>query len=55
MNQKIKRKKSLYKRYTESKKAQSMSAVILPIMLGAIIIILWQTQILQNRGYTSRK
>ena len=48
MKQKIKRKKSLYKRYTENQKAQPISTVLLPILLGVIIVILWQTQILHK-------
>lgn len=46
MKQKIKRKKSLYKRLQENRKAQAISTVVLPVMLGVVIIVLWQTKVL---------
>ena len=46
MKQKIKRKKSLYKRLQENKKAQAISTVVLPVILGVVIVVLWQTKIL---------
>ena len=48
MQQKLKRKKSLYERLEKNEKFQSLSAVILPVILGIAIIILWQTQILHT-------
>ena len=44
--QKVGRKKSLIKRIKENKKWQKSSAIILPILLGVVIVILWQTQVL---------
>ena len=46
MKQKIKRKKSLYKRLQENRKAQAISTVVLPVMLGVVIVVLWQTKVL---------
>ena len=46
MAQKIKRPKSLYQRAKENTKVQAASTVILPILLGALIFTLWQTQVL---------
>ena len=46
MKQKIKRKKSLYKRLQENKKAQAISTVVLPVILGVVIVVLWQTKVL---------
>lgn len=48
MQQKLKRKKSLYDRLEKNEKFQSVSAVILPVILGIAIIILWQTQVLHT-------
>ncbi|WP_244834096.1 ABC transporter permease subunit [Clostridium sp. BJN0001] len=48
MQQKIKRKKSLYRRLEQNEKVQAMSAIVLPIILSVIIVILWQTQILHK-------
>lgn len=42
MNGKIKRKKSLYKRLHENKKFLAAESVFLPILLGIILLILWQ-------------
>lgn len=46
MQKKIKRKKSLYERLQKNEKAQKLSSVILPLMLGILIVIMWQTQVL---------
>lgn len=46
MKQKIKRKKSLYKRLQENRKAQAISTVVLPVILGVVIVVLWQTKVL---------
>ena len=46
--QKVGRKKSLIKRIRENKKWQKSSAIILPILLGIVIAILWQTQVLHT-------
>lgn len=46
MKQKIKRKKSLYKRLQENRKAQAISTVVLPVILGLAIVVLWQTKVL---------
>lgn len=46
MTNKLKRKKSLYQRAKESAKVQSISTVILPVLLGVVILTLWQTQVL---------
>ncbi len=48
MQQKLKRKESLYHRLEKNEKFQSLSAVILPVILGIAIIILWQTQVLHT-------
>jgi NitT/TauT family transport system permease protein len=44
MAQKIKRKKSLYRRIKENKTMQSILTVLLPLMLGIVILGLWQGQ-----------
>lgn len=46
MAQKIKRKKSLYQRTKENEKIQTAATFILPILLGVLILTLWQTQVL---------
>lgn len=46
MKQKIKKKKSLYKRLQENRKAQAISTVVLPVILGLAIVVLWQTKVL---------
>ena len=43
---KIKRKKSLYKRALESKKAQLAGSIIFPVLFGILIFALWQGQAL---------
>lgn len=45
-NKKIKRQKSLYRRLKEDKRYQAISTVILPIILGFVILILWQKEVL---------
>lgn len=44
----IKRKKSLWKRLCENKVAQTASTILLPVAFGALIIFLWQTQVLHK-------
>ncbi|MFV0464481.1 MAG: ABC transporter permease [Lachnospiraceae bacterium] len=44
----IKRRKSFLKRMQENKRLQDLSGVLLPVSLGILILILWQTQILQK-------
>lgn len=48
MQQKLKKKKSLYQRLVENEKFQALSAVVLPLILGVAIVILWQTQVLHT-------
>lgn len=45
-NNKIKRQKSLYRRLKDDKRYQAISTVVLPIILGIVILILWQKEIL---------
>ena len=49
---KIKRKKSLFARYQENKKLQSVFTILLPVLLGALIVGLWQTQVLHQLFHT---
>lgn len=49
---KIKRKKSLFARYRENKKLQSVFTILLPVLLGALIVGLWQTQVLHQLFHT---
>lgn len=42
----IKRKKSIWKRMQENTKVQSTSGIVLPLALGILIFVLWQTQVL---------
>ncbi len=42
----ITRKKSIWKKLQENKRLQKTSAFLLPILLGVVVLILWQTQIL---------
>ena len=42
----IKRKKSIWKRMQENQKLQSALSVILPLGLGVVIFVLWQTEVL---------
>ena len=48
MAQKRKRPKSLYRRMRENAKVQAATTVILPVLLGIVIVILWQTQVLHH-------
>ena len=48
MAQKRKRPKSLYRRMKDSTQVQAALTVILPVLLGIIIIVLWQTQVLHH-------
>lgn len=48
MAQKRKRPKSLYRRMQENAKVQAAATVILPVLLGIVIVILWQTQVLHH-------
>ncbi len=52
MTTKIKRKKSLYLRAKENATLQKYLSLILPVLLGALILILWQTQILHKLLHT---
>ena len=45
MAQKRKRPKSLYRRMKDSAQVQAAFTVILPVLLGIVIIALWQTQV----------
>ena len=44
----LKRRKSLYQRAKENAKVQAVSTIVLPLLLGIVIVILWQTQILHS-------
>ena len=46
MTGKIKRKKSLFKRLHENKKFLAAESIFLPVLLGLVIYLLWQFQIL---------
>lgn len=48
MQKKIKRKKSLYERFQKDERLQKISSVIFPVILGMVIIIMWQTQVLHR-------
>ncbi|MCI7106667.1 MAG: ABC transporter permease subunit [Lachnospiraceae bacterium] len=48
MAQKRKRPKSLYRRMQENAKVQAAATIILPVLLGIIILVLWQTQVLHH-------
>ena len=48
MTQKRKRPKSLYQRIKENTKIQTSATVILPVLLGVVIVVLWQTQTLHH-------
>ena len=50
--QKLKRKKSLYLRIRQNQKIQKISTVLLPVLLGVIIFILWQTESLHMLFHT---
>ena len=52
MAQKRKRPKSLYRRAKENQKLQAALTVILPVFLGIVICILWQTQTLHRMFHT---
>lgn len=44
----IKRKKNIFIRFFRNPKVQPFLSVILPVVLGALVIVLWQTQILHK-------
>lgn len=48
----LKRRKSVWKRIKENRKIQSLSTVLLPVMLGVVLLILWQTQVLHTLLHT---
>ena len=48
MTQKIKRKKSLWRRMQENKKIQAMESVVLPLLFGLLILVTWQTRVLHT-------
>lgn len=48
MAQRRKRPKSLYRRMKDSTQIQAVCSVILPALLGIVIIVLWQTQVLHH-------
>lgn len=48
MTVKIKRKKSLFKRLHENKKFLAAESIFLPVLLGLVIYLLWQFQILHK-------
>ena len=48
MTGKIKRKKSLFKRLHENKKFLAAESIFLPVLLGLVIYLLWQFQILHK-------
>ncbi len=52
MAQKRKRPKSLYRRAKENEKFQAAMTIVLPVFLGIVILILWQTQTLHRMFHT---
>lgn len=48
MTGKIKRKKSLFKRLHENKKFLAAESIFLPVLLGLVIYLLWQFQIIHK-------
>ena len=52
MSQKIKRKKSLFKRMQSNKKILAAEGVVLPVIFGIIFFILWQTKVLHRWLHT---
>ncbi len=46
--QKIKRPKTLYQRFKENSKAQLAATIVMPVLLGVVIVILWQSQALHH-------
>ncbi|WP_333678124.1 ABC transporter permease [Muricomes intestini] len=52
MNQKIKRKKSLWRRMQENRKILAAESTVLPLLLGIVIFICWETQILHGILHT---
>lgn len=52
MAQKLKRRKSLYRRGKENARVQAVLTIILPILLGLVIFALWQGQILHKMFHT---
>lgn len=52
MAQKRKRPKSLYRRAKDNQQFQAAMTVVLPVFLGIVILILWQTQTLHQMFHT---
>ena len=52
MNQKIKRKKSLWKRMQENRKVLAAESIVLPLVLGILLFICWETQLLHGILHT---
>lgn len=52
MAQKRKRPKSLYRRAKDNQQFQAAMTVVLPVFLGIVILILWQTQALHRMFHT---
>lgn len=50
--QKVGRRKSLRQRAKENKKWQKAQTVILPVLLGLLIVFLWQTEVLHSWFHT---
>lgn len=52
MAQKLKRRKSLYQRAKENAKLQASLTILLPVLLGIVILVAWQTQGLHKLFHT---
>lgn len=52
MAQKIKRKKSFYRRVKENKKLQQINCILLPALFGVLLFLLWQFQVLHTWFHT---
>jgi NitT/TauT family transport system permease protein len=52
MAQKKKRPKSFYRRMKDNEKVQAALTIILPVLLGIVIVGLWQTQVLHRWFHT---
>lgn len=48
----IRRKKSVWKRMQESRKAQSILTVVLPLVFALLLFVLWQSQLLHKLLHT---
>lgn len=52
MAQKIKRKKSFYRRVKENKKLQQINCILFPALFGVLLFLLWQFQVLHTWFHT---